>query len=118
MAVPRVWGVNPTRLTRWNEPDGDDLCLDSAFVSDNVHVDTTVVNKRHPRCVHGTRASGIVGLILGHCSCRDSQISLFVESGAATGWTNLLKASMSPNWPLAIVVLVKPTGSVAMAGVA
>ena len=76
MAVPRVWGVNPTRLTCWNEPDGDDLCLDSAFVSDNVHVDTTVVNKRHPRCVHGTRASGIVGLILGHCTCRDNDQSM------------------------------------------
>ena len=39
MAVPRVWSVsNPARLTRRNEPDSNDLCLDSAFVSDDVHV--------------------------------------------------------------------------------
>ena len=72
MAVPRVGSVNPTRLTCRNQPDGDDLCLDSAFVSDNVHVDTTLVNKRHTRCVHGPRAAGIIPLILCHRSRRDN----------------------------------------------
>jgi len=45
MAVAWVGSVNPTRLTGRNEPEGDALCLDSAFVSDDVHVDTTLVNK-------------------------------------------------------------------------
>ena len=48
MAVPRVRGINPSRLTCWNEPDGDGLCHDGALVSDDVHVLATVVNKRHP----------------------------------------------------------------------
>jgi hypothetical protein len=55
--VPRGWSVNPTRLTCRNEPDGDDLCLDCAFVSDDVHVATTGVNKRHPCGVHVRRAA-------------------------------------------------------------
>ena len=59
MAVPRVVSVNPTRLTDRNEPHGDRLCLDSAFVSDDVHV-VASLNKRHPHCVHGPRAGGIV----------------------------------------------------------
>ena len=70
-AVPRSRSVNPTRLTCRNEPDSDDLCRDSALVSDNVHVGATFVNKRHPRCIHMRRAVGIVCLILCHCSCRD-----------------------------------------------
>jgi hypothetical protein len=45
MAVARVGSVNPTRLTCRNEPDGDDLCLDSAFVSDDVCVATTKIDK-------------------------------------------------------------------------
>ena len=45
MAVAWVGSVNPPRLTCRNEPDGDDLCIDTAFVSDDVHVDTTLVNK-------------------------------------------------------------------------
>ena len=48
MAVPRVRGINSTRLTCWNEPDSDGLCHDGALVSDDVHVLATVVNKRHP----------------------------------------------------------------------
>jgi hypothetical protein len=48
MAVPRVRGINPSRLTCWNEPDSDGLCHDGALVSDDVHVLATVVNKRHP----------------------------------------------------------------------
>src|SRR5207245_4527837 len=68
-AVPRSWSVNPTRLTGRNEPGGDALCLDSAFVSDDVHVVATL-NKRHPRCVHGPRAGGIVPLIGRHRSRR------------------------------------------------
>jgi hypothetical protein len=48
MAVPRVRGINPSRLTCWNEPDSDNLCHDGALVSDDVHVLATVVNKRHP----------------------------------------------------------------------
>jgi hypothetical protein len=71
VAVSRVRGVNPTRLTCWNEPDSDGLCHDGAFVSDDVHVFATVVNKRHPCCVHVRRAAGIVRLILRHRSCRD-----------------------------------------------
>src|SRR6202521_4443664 len=70
-AIPRVCGVNPTRLTCRNEPEGDDLCLDSAFVSDDMHVATTVINKRHSRCVHVRRATGIIPLILRHGSCCD-----------------------------------------------
>src|SRR5437763_9224647 len=70
-AVPRSRSVNPTRLTCRNEPDNDDLCWDSAFISDDVHVVATGVNKRHDRCVHMWRAVGIVCLILCHCSCRD-----------------------------------------------
>ena len=59
-AVPRSWSVNPTRLTCRNEPDSDDLCRDGAFISDDVHVVATGVNKRHPRCVHVRRAVRIV----------------------------------------------------------
>ena len=70
VAVARVGSVYPTRLTCRNEPDGDALCLDSAFVSDDVQVVTTL-NKRHPRCVHGPRAGGIVPLIGRHRSRRD-----------------------------------------------
>ena len=44
-AVPGGWGVNPTRLTCWNEPERNDLCLDVAFVSDDVYVDTTMIDK-------------------------------------------------------------------------
>src|ERR1039458_1888851 len=68
-AVPRIWGVNPTRLTCWNEPESNDLCLDIAFVSDDVYVATTKIDKRHPRCVHVRRAFGIVRLIMSYCSC-------------------------------------------------
>jgi hypothetical protein len=72
MAVPRVWSVNPTRLTCRNEPDSDDLRLDVAFVSDDVHVATTTIDKRHPRCVHVRRADGVVPFIMRHCSrCDD-----------------------------------------------
>ena len=49
MAVPRVGGINPSRLTCWNEPDSDGLCHDGALVSNDVHVLATVINKRHPR---------------------------------------------------------------------
>src|SRR5206468_3601097 len=76
VAVPRVCNVDATRLTCRNEPDGDDLCRDIAFVSDDVHVVTTGVNKRHPRCVHLRRAAGIVPLILCHGSCRDNDQGL------------------------------------------
>ena len=71
-AVSRVCNVDAARLTCRNEPDGDDLCRDIAFVSDDVHVVTTGVNKRHARCVHFRRAAGIVALILSDCSCRDN----------------------------------------------
>src|SRR5438477_13134728 len=66
MAVPRVWSVNPARLTRRNEPDSNELCLDSAFVSDDVHVIAAQVNKRHPRCVYGGCAGRVVPLLLCH----------------------------------------------------
>jgi hypothetical protein len=49
MAVSRIRGINPSRLTRWNEPDSDGLCHDGALVSNDVHVLATVINKRHPR---------------------------------------------------------------------
>jgi hypothetical protein len=58
--VPRSRGVNPTRLTCRNEPDSDYLCRDGAFISDDVDVVATGVNKRHPRCVHARRAVGII----------------------------------------------------------
>ena len=63
MAVPRIWSVNPTRLTCRNELHSDGLCLDGAFVSDNVHVGTTGIDKPHPCCVHMGLALGIVPLI-------------------------------------------------------
>jgi hypothetical protein len=42
----------------------------------------------------------------------------FVQSGPVPGGMNSLNAVNSLNWPLAIVVLENPTGSVAMAGFA
>src|ERR1035441_8005935 len=70
-AVPRIWGVNPTRLTCWNEPESNDLCHDIAFVSDDVYVASTTIDKCHPRCVHVRRAVGIVPVIMSYRSCRD-----------------------------------------------
>ena len=71
MAVPRVGSVNPTRLTCRNEPESNDLCLDVTFVSDDVYVATTTIDKCHPRCVHVRGATGIVPVIVSYRSCGD-----------------------------------------------
>jgi hypothetical protein len=47
------------------------LCLDGAFVADDVHVATTVINKHHARCVYVRRAGGIIRLVLRHGSSRN-----------------------------------------------
>jgi hypothetical protein len=69
--VPRVWGINSTRLTCRNEAYSYNLCLDSAFVSDDVHVGATFINKRCSRCVDVRRAAWIVSFIVRHRPCRD-----------------------------------------------
>src|SRR5438132_14395467 len=71
VTISRIRSVNPTPLTGRNEPGGDALCLDSAFVSGDVHVVATL-NKRHPRCVHGPSAGGTVPSIGRHLSRRDN----------------------------------------------
>ena len=71
MAVTRIGNVNPSRLTGGNEPDGDDLCLDGAFVSDDVYVLTTVINERHSCCVRVRRATRIIPGVVRHGSGYD-----------------------------------------------
>jgi len=64
--------VNPTRLACWNEPESNDICLNGAFVSDDVYVRTTLIDKGHSRCVHVRSATGIVTVIMGYGSgCDD-----------------------------------------------
>jgi len=63
-AVPRVFSVNPTRLTCRNELDSDGACLECAFVAEDVHVGTTGIDKPRPLCVHSGLAVGIVPFIV------------------------------------------------------
>ena len=72
MAVSRIWGVNPSGLTCWNETEDDDLSRVIGLVSDDVNVVAALVNKRHARCVDGPRAGGIVSVVLCDCSCRNN----------------------------------------------
>ena len=54
VAVPGICNVNPTRRICGNELNGDGLCLDIAFVPEDVYVVTTGIDKSHPRlCTHG-----------------------------------------------------------------
>ena len=64
MAVPWIWSIDQTRLTAGNEPDGYDLCLDSALVSNIVHMAATTIEERHSSCVDVWSAIGIVGFVL------------------------------------------------------
>src|SRR6184192_3217341 len=107
-AVPRSWSVNPTRLTCRNEPDSDDLCRDGAFISDDVHVVATSVNKRPPSCHTLIRTAPSDNPFV---HCRDSQTC---ESGR----TKLKKILNWSNWPWARGVLVNPLAGVAHAGLA
>jgi hypothetical protein len=81
-AVPRSWGVNPTRCTRWNDLDSDGFCLYCAFVADNVHMASTWVNKPHPCRVHMGRAIGIIPIVGRHCSRRDGDQAMARVCGA------------------------------------
>jgi hypothetical protein len=63
VTISRIWSVNPSWLACGNEPDGDCICLDIPFVTNNMYVGTTEFNKRHPGGVDPRRATEIVRFV-------------------------------------------------------
>src|SRR5262249_18915859 len=74
MAVAGARDIDATRLSGRNEPDGDGVRLDRAFIANNVDRAPAVVDKRHPSGVDMRRAIRVVSLVLSHgASCDKDQ---------------------------------------------
>ena len=84
VAVSRVWRVNPTRLACRKELDCDGLRqVGGAFVSNNVHVVATGIDKRHPLCVHVRLATRVVPFIGRHRSRGDDDQAMARDASAS-----------------------------------
>src|SRR5580704_17305669 len=74
VAIAGVCNFNPTCRTCWNHLDGDGLCFDGAFVTNDMHMISAIIDKPHPCCVHMRLTSGVMPFIVRHCpGCDDDQ---------------------------------------------
>jgi len=88
MTVSWVCNVNPPRVICRNELYSDGLCLDSAFVPEDMYVIATKIDKRYSCVVNMRSARGIVTLIVCYRSHSDDDQAVprvRVPSSASTG---------------------------------
>ena len=80
--------VDPARRICGNKLNSDSFCLNIAFISEDMYVVSTRIDKPHPCFVHMRLAVGIVTFIIRHRSRRDDDQAMprvRMPAGASAG---------------------------------